>query len=652
MNPGGLAASAAINLGLAVVVLSLFSVLKRQPYNSPVYLAKCMSTGESMPGGWCRSSSTRCAVPSFAWIPAAFRLSEEEVIRMCGLDALVVLRLFKFGMKFFSVCSLVGLLILVPVNYASQESSDKARISHSLDSFSISKVERGSNWLWVHFSCLCIISFYVTYLLHKEYKEILEKRIQHLDLNRKRPDQLTVLVRGIPLCMEHREHGCYVDHFFSKHYNSTYHAYQIVHNRTNIEQLTDLPVAFVTFKSRVGATLAAEAQQHENPLLLTTEHASEPKDVLWHNLDIPYQRLVIHRIGVFVAAFLLTVFFTIPVTAVQGIIQFEKIKQWFPPARAVQLIPGLNSILTGYLPSAILNGFIYLIPYAMLGMASLEGMVSKSKKEMKACSMVFYFLVGNVFFLSVLSGSLLNQIGESFAHPKEIPSRLASAVSAQSDFFITYILTDGMSGFSFEVLQFGFLTWNFLKGHLFSGESVQEPYLYGFPYYRVIPIVSLAILIGMVYAVIAPLLLPFLVVYFLLGYAVFLNQMQDVYEISYDTCGQYWPYIHHYIFVAVVLMQITMIGLFGLKSKPAASFATIPLLAFNIFFNEYCKKRFLPSFYHRPIQNAKVNDDLDEQEGTDKDWCEQAVTAYRPPWMFAVTSAEESCSSTEPLLVC
>lgn len=49
-------------------------------------------------------------------------------------------------MNFFSVCSLVGLLILVPVNYASQESSDKARISHSLDSFSISKVERGSNW--------------------------------------------------------------------------------------------------------------------------------------------------------------------------------------------------------------------------------------------------------------------------------------------------------------------------------------------------------------------------------------------------------------------------------------------------------------------------------------------------------------------------
>lgn len=48
--------------------------------------------------------------------------------------------------------------------------------------------------------------------------------------------------------------------------------------------------------------------------------------------------------------------------------------------------------------------------------------------------MVFYFLVGNVFFLSLLSGSLLTQIGESFAHPKDFPSHLASAVSAQVSF--------------------------------------------------------------------------------------------------------------------------------------------------------------------------------------------------------------------------
>lgn len=78
--------------------------------------------------------------------------------------------------------------------------------------------------------------------------------------------------------------------------------------------------------------------------------------------------------------------------------------------------------------------------------------------------------------------------------------------------------------------------------------------------------------------------------------------MEDVYETTYDTCGQFWPFIHHYIFVSIILMQITMVGLFGLKSKPSAAIATIPLILITIAYNEYCKIRFLPSFKHFPIQ--------------------------------------------------
>lgn len=87
--------------------------------------------------------------------------------------------------------------------------------------------------------------------------------------------------------------------------------------------------------------------------------------------------------------------------------------------------------MTGYVPSVILNSFVYIVPFAMIGMANLAGHVSRSRKDIKSCNMVFYFLVGNVFFLSLLSGSLLDQIGESFSHPRDFPSRLASAASAQ-----------------------------------------------------------------------------------------------------------------------------------------------------------------------------------------------------------------------------
>ncbi|KAM1064410.1 hypothetical protein ACFX2A_029056 [Malus domestica] len=674
MNPESLIASAAINIGLAIFILTLFSVLKKQPSNAPIYYPRRLSESNcqshrripdfddnyaSSPVGF------RRFLPSVTWIFRAFRVSEDEILQSNGLDALIIIRLFKFGIRFFVVCSLIGLVVLVPVNYNGDGLA--ARSDHSLDFFSISNISPGSNRLWVHCSCLWFISLYGVYLLHKEYKEILAKRIQQLLNVRHQPNQFNVLVREIPFCSEHKSRGCCVDEFFSKHHPYAYHSYQILydgkefkellnqsksiekkiedlrkrsvvkkHNQTplllnpshedseklsvyeekleelhhKIHQLQcedmlhekELPVAFVTFKSRLGAALVVHSQQHSNPLLWITDDAPEPRDVSWRNLAIPVRVLPLCNFGVIVAASLLTIFFAIPVTAVQGIAKFEKLKKWFPPAMALQLIPGLSSVITGYIPSAVLNLFIYIVPFAMLGMAKLSGCISKSREEIKACNMVFYFLVGNVFFWSLLSGSLIDEIGESFTHPKDIPSHLARAVSAQADFFVTYILTDGLSGFSLEILQPGLLCWDAIRSCTYGRGKETTPYLYSLPYFRIIPVVSLSVLIGTVYAVVAPLMLPFLIGYFLLGYAVYINQIEDVYETFYDTCGQYWPYINHYILVAIILMQITMIGLFGLKSKPAASFSTIPLLVLTLMFNEYCKMRFLPAFHLLSIQ--------------------------------------------------
>ncbi|KAI5681218.1 hypothetical protein M9H77_02445 [Catharanthus roseus] len=154
----------------------------------------------------------------------------------------------------------------------------------------------------------------------------------------------------------------------------------------------------------------------------------------------------------------------------------------------------------------------------------------------------------------------------------------------------------------------------------------------------------------MVYAVVSPLLLPFLAGYFLLGYVVFINQIQDVYVTTYDTCGQFWPYIHKYILLAIILMQITMIGLFGLKSKPSASFSIVPLLVCTIVFNEYCKIRFLPTFQNLPVQEARENDELDQKNELMETNLQSVVDAYSPPCFCPSEFEGEESSSTQPLL--
>ncbi|KAL4586262.1 hypothetical protein LXL04_010897 [Taraxacum kok-saghyz] len=521
MNVESLIASAAINIGLALVILCLFSVLRKHQSNANIYFPRRLSLRH--PISFDRSGNR--FVPSLDWFHDAIRVTDDDILSTSGLDALVLIRFFKLGIKFFAACSAVGLMILLPMNCSvPPELSSSTR---SMDAFTISNIPKGSNRLWVHFSSLCFISFFGIYLLHKEYKVVLMKRIQQLRNLKDQPSQLTVLVRQIPLCDEHKALGCNVDHFFSKYHPNAYHSYQILHAGHHLQEL---PTAFVTFRSRWDAALASQTQQHPNPLMWITQMAPEPRDVLWKNLSIPYKHLVLYRTGVSVTQILFTIFFAIPVTAVQGIAQFEKLKKWFPPAMAVQLIPGLSSVITGYLPSVILSGFVYIVPFVMKGMARIAGYVSRSQQEQKASNMVFYFLMGNVFFLTVLSGSLLDQIGKTFINPKDVPSRLARAVSAQADFFMTYILTSGLSGFSLEILQPGLLMWDTLKMRTWGRGKKESNYLCSFPYYRVIPFVSLCVLVGIVYSVIAPLLLPFLVVYFLLGYIVFINQVCSLFQ--------------------------------------------------------------------------------------------------------------------------
>ncbi|XP_073145075.1 CSC1-like protein At3g54510 isoform X2 [Henckelia pumila] len=709
MNAESLLVSASINISLALLILTLFSVLRKQPSNGPIYYARRLSQHQHV--SFHRRFFPWRLLPSVEWVSTALRVTEAEILDNCGLDVYVFVRLFKFGTNFFMVCSVVGLLVLLPLNY---KAGGKGSPSYSMDSFTISNISSGSNWLWVHCSCLYLLSCYGLYLLYKEYNNILHKRIHQLHRMRHDPNQFTVLVREIPLCEEHKARDCCVDHFFSKYHPNSYQSYQILYDGRDLEQLLkeaisisrkienlkhhsqhrrndrdfflsgsskydsdieqleeilkellhniqhlqskdllrekELPVAFVTFKSRWGASLVAQSQQHSDPLLWITEMAPEPRDVLWNNLAIPYRFLPLRKFWVYVVASILTIFFAVPVAAVQGIAKFEQLAKWFPPAMAIKLIPGLSSIVTGYLPSAILNCFVYVVPFAVIQMSKLAGYISRSKKDIKACNMVFYFLVANVFFLSLLSGSLLDQIGESFTHPKDFPSRLASAVSAQADFFMTYILTNGLFGFSLEILQPGLLIWDMIKSHTCDRGKKKRPYLYSLPYYRIIPYIALCILIGMVYAVVSPVLLPFLVGYFFLGYVVFINQIHDVYISTYETCGQYWPYIHHYIVIALAITQITMIGLFGLKSKPAASFATVPLLALTLLFNEYCKIRFFPTFCHWSVKDAMDLDELDENSGAMNANLHNATDAYCPPCLRPPDSGDVESSSLERLI--
>lgn len=66
----------------------------------------------------------------------------------------------------------------------------------------------------------------------------MNKRVNQLRNMRHRPDQFSVIVRQVPLCVEHKSRHCSVDHFFSTHHPHSYYSCRIIYDGKEFEDLT------------------------------------------------------------------------------------------------------------------------------------------------------------------------------------------------------------------------------------------------------------------------------------------------------------------------------------------------------------------------------------------------------------------------------
>lgn len=699
MDIDALLTSAAINTGLSVLLFSLYSILRKQPSNTIVYFGRRLASLNN------RNSRNHFSferfVPSPSWIVKAWETTENEILAIGGLDAVVFQRILVFSIRVFSIASVTCLFLVLPVNYYGQEMKHKHIHAESLNVFTIANVKEGSRWLWAHCLALYIISCSACVLLYFEYKSITKMRLAHITKSPPNPSHFTILVRSIPYLVG-ESYSNSVKKFFTNYYASSYLSHQIVYRcglvqklmvdaekicmrikaapkgqsslkpcclcggSTSFKVLTDEPesvkdsftysnlnlatsdnersAAFVIFKTRYAAVVATQMLQSPNPMSWVTELAPEPHDVLWSNLCIPFRQLWLRKIATLLASIVFMVLFLAPVTFVQGLTQLEKLSQTFPFLRGFLKQDLINHVLTGYLPSVILMLFLYTVPPTMMLFSSVEGPVSHSRRKRSACLKILYFTIWNVFFVNHVSGGFLFAFN-MLSSVGDIPVELAKAIPNQASFFVTYVLTSGWASLSCEVMQPFSLLCNFLKKHLLRNHEDSSDGLVSFPYHTEVPRVLLFGLIGFTYSVMAPLILPFLLIYFLLAYLVYRNQIVNVYITKYEGGGQLWPIVHNTTIFSLVLTQMISLGVFGIKKSPVASGFTIPLIICTLLFNEYCRQRFFPIFKKDVAQVLLEMDRRDEQSGRMEEIHQQLHSAY---CQLPLTS-HEFCDSVHKL---
>ncbi|KAF3319750.1 CSC1-like protein RXW8 [Carex littledalei] len=680
--------SAGINIGVCVLLLSLYSILRKQPGNVNVYFGRRIAEEHKR----LRDAFVlERIVPSPSWILKALQYTEEEILAAAGLDAVVFMRIVIFSIRIFSIAAVVCLCGILPLNYFGQDMEHRKIPSESLDIFTIGNVVERSKWLWVHCVALCIVSCSACVLLYFEYKRAAKMRLIYLTRSAPNPSHFTILVRGIPKSTE-ESYNDTVTNFFTKYHASSYLSHQIVYKAgkvqkmltgakmafekfmhikhtviekkskigmyrcglcgcssnsfqlvrtdfdqngkkidisssdTSIREHEECGAAFVFFKTRYGALVASEILQTWNPMLWVTELAPAPDDVYWSNLWVPYRLLWMRRIATLLLTIVYMFVFLIPVTFVQGLTQLDQLQQRFPFLKGILKNKYVILIVTGYLPSVILQLSLYTVPPMMMLFSTMEGPTSRSGRKKSASWKVLYFTIWNVFFVNVLSGSVISQIN-ALSIPKDIPTQLAKAVPRQATFFITYVLTSGWASLSSEVMQLFGLIWNLIRKYILGREEdpIAVP---SFPYHTEVPKLLLFGLLGFTCSILAPLILPFLLIYFFLGYVVYRNQMMNVYCSRYETGGLMWPIVHNTTIFSLVLTQLICLGVFSLKKSPVAAGFTIPLILLTLLFNEYCRKRFYPLFKSFSAQDIINMDREDEQSGRLEEIHEQLHTAY------------------------
>ncbi|VFQ70880.1 unnamed protein product [Cuscuta campestris] len=374
------------------------------------------------------------------------------------------------------------------------------------------------------------------------------------------------------------------------------------------------PAAFVSFRSRWGAAVCAQTQNSKNPIQWHTRWAPEPRDICWKNVPLSFLSMSFRRLLMTILLFALIFFYMIPIAFVQSLANLEGLEKVAPFLRPFIEWKVIKSFLQGFVPGLTLKIFLLVLPDILLFMSKIEGHVALSVIERTAAAKYYYFILINIFFGSIIAGTAFQQLN-AFLHQSasQIPRNVGVSIPMKATFFITYIMVDGWSAIALEILRLKpFLVYHLLKMFAKTEKDKRNAmYPGGVNFYRTLSTLQLYFLLGSVYAVVTPILLPFILVFFAFAYLVYRHQVINVYDQQYESAGAFWPHVHGRIIASLVLSQLLLMGLLSTK-KAAKSTPLLILLPFLTFaFHKYCKSRFEPAFRTYPLEEAMEKDKQD-----------------------------------------
>ncbi|CAI9783467.1 unnamed protein product [Fraxinus pennsylvanica] len=364
--------------------------------------------------------------------------------------------------------------------------------------------------------------------------------------------------------------------------------------------------ALIFFTDRVTASSAAQSLHATMVDTWTVMNAPEPRQLIWTNLPKNFHEREMRQYVIYFIVFLTIFFYMIPIGLISALTTLENLKKLLPFLKPVVDQKEIKTVLEAYLPQLALIIFMALLPKFLLFLSKKEGIPTQSHVERAASGKFFYFSVLNVFIGVTIGSTLFTTMKVILKDTGKIVPLLGASLPKSATFFLTFVALKFFVGYGLELSRIvPLIIFHLKKKYLCKTEAeLKEAWAPGHLGYATrVPGDLLILTIVLCYSVIAPLIIPFGVVYFGLGWLVLRNQALKVYVPSYESYGRMWPHMYKRIMTTVILFQATMLGYFAVKQFYYTPIL-IPLPILSFIFVFICQKKFYRFFQSTALEVA------------------------------------------------
>ncbi|PVU95385.1 hypothetical protein BB561_001842 [Smittium simulii] len=345
-------------------------------------------------------------------------------------------------------------------------------------------------------------------------------------------------------------------------------------------------VAFVSFESPKSAQIAAQLCMFPNPTKLKIKMAPEPRDVYWANVSSPLKYRLLRTAFLAVFVLFISVFWLVPISFLSSLVSPEFIDSYFPGfLKYLKSNPLLNTFFKLTLPSLILYAFNETMPLALDYLNRISGTRTISERQFDTIQQYYGFLIISVLLIFSLSKLVLGNLYDMIENPSEIPKLLADALPDVAPFFMGYTAMLGLGYYPLKLSRIGAVVLSQVRWLIsfcprdylqcVMPEYTKWEYLY--------PQTMLIFTIAMTYSSIAPLIAPFAVLYFSIGFIINKYLIMYVYTPRYESAGFYIYKILKNLVRGMFIYILLMLGIFGLRKQYTLFVLELILLLINIY---------------------------------------------------------------------